>query len=161
MENKINKNTLGFTLIELIIVLAILGILAVVALQSMSTGNISKAQMTEGLNLGNSMKSAISQYIAKYGDFPDNTADAAGSIPLATDVNGEYVKQTSTKANKILVEFKTKDENPAITTELAGKKILLIGISSGISTRWDCKTEVSTEISPASCAADETELALD
>jgi|GEM_PF-7131536 len=156
-----NKSVQGFTLIELIIVLAILGILAVMALQSMSAGNISKAQMTEGLNLGNTMKAAISQYIAKHGDFPDNTASATGEIPIATDVNGEYVKQTSTKANKILIEFKSKTDNPAITADLAEKKILLTGVSSGISVRWDCKTEVSADVSPTSCTADQTGLALD
>lgn len=158
---KLNKNNSGFTLIELIIVLAILGILAVIALQSMSSGNISKAQMTEGLNLGNAMKTANSQYFAKHGDFPDNTSAAAGEVPISTEINGEYVKQASTKNNKILVEFKSKTDNPNITTEIASKKILLTGISSGVSTRWECKTEVSEDVSPTSCVSGQSGLVLD
>ncbi len=158
---KFNKNNSGFTLIELIIVLAILGILAVIALQSMSSDNISKAQMTEGLNLANSMKTANNQYFAKHGDFPDNTAGAVGEVPIATDISGEYVKQTSTKDNKILIEFKSKAENPSVTADIASKKILLTGISSGVSMRWECTTEISDDISPTSCTGDQSGLSLD
>jgi type IV pilus assembly protein PilA len=154
------KRQRGFTLVELIIVLAILGILAVIAMQSMSGGNITKAQFMEGFELGKSMKSANSEYYAKHGDYPDNTVAADGAIPVSTDVSGEYVAKVETQDNKILVTFKTQADNPSITSDLAGKLILLTGTSSGISTKWSCDTDVSSEISPTSCTGDQTGLSL-
>ncbi len=65
---KINVSR-GFTLIELMIVIAIIGILAAIAIPAYQNYTI-RSQVTEGLTLGDGWKTAISEYFATTGNWP-------------------------------------------------------------------------------------------
>ncbi len=88
----------GFTLIELMIVVAIIGILAAIAIPAYQNYTI-RAQVTEGLNLGDGMKTAISEYYANSGTMPVNTAALTGVIASI----GKYV--TGVNVNKGAIEI--------------------------------------------------------
>ena len=77
----------GFTLIELMIVVAIIGILAAIAIPAYQDYTI-RAQVTEGLNLMSDMKADIGQFYATEGTWPDLTELG---IAAATDKSGKYV----------------------------------------------------------------------
>jgi type IV pilus assembly protein PilA len=90
----------GFTLIELMIVIAIIGILAAIAIPAYQNYTI-RAQVTEGLSLAAGWKTAISEYYAQNGSFPQcsNTtnAGAAGCVSVSGASSGKYVSAVNSQ----------------------------------------------------------------
>ncbi|EMU0259375.1 pilin, partial [Neisseria gonorrhoeae] len=83
-------NTLqkGFTLIELMIVIAIVGILAAVALPAYQDYT-ARAQVSEAILLAEGQKSAVAGYCPNHGKWPENNGDA-GVASSPTDIKGKY-----------------------------------------------------------------------
>src|SRR5277367_3504163 len=82
----------GFTLIELMIVIAIIGILAAIAIPAYQNYVI-RSQVTEGLSLADSWKTAVGEFFASYGSFPSSysaTGDA-NDIAMPAASSGKYV----------------------------------------------------------------------
>ncbi len=77
----------GFTLIELMIVIAIIGILAAIAIPAYQNYTI-RAQVTEGLSLAAGWKTAISEYYAQNGAFPGCSSSAAAGLAGCVSVTG-------------------------------------------------------------------------
>ncbi|ENZ8765756.1 pilin, partial [Neisseria gonorrhoeae] len=88
-------NTLqkGFTLIELMIVIAIVGILAAVALPAYQDYT-ARAQVSEAILLAEGQKSAVTEYYLNHGEWPENN-DKAGVASSPTDIKGKYVKSVT------------------------------------------------------------------
>src|ERR1700677_3675390 len=72
----------GFTLIELMIVIAIIGILAAIAIPAYQNYTI-RSQVTEGLSLADGWKTSISEYYAQNGKFPSGAAVAPTAAQIA------------------------------------------------------------------------------
>src|ERR1700722_7746309 len=82
----------GFTLIELMIVIAIIGILAAIAIPAYQNYTI-RSQVTEGLSLADGWKTSISEFYAQHGSMP-GASDATGSatsIAVQGLTQGKYV----------------------------------------------------------------------
>ncbi|EMU2149796.1 pilin, partial [Neisseria gonorrhoeae] len=87
-------NTLqkGFTLIELMIVIAIVGILAAVALPAYQDYT-ARAQVSEAILLAEGQKSAVTEYYLNNGIWPANNGDAG--VASASDIKGKYVESVT------------------------------------------------------------------
>ncbi|HFC1942584.1 TPA: pilin, partial [Neisseria gonorrhoeae] len=109
-------NTLqkGFTLIELMIVIAIVGILAAVALPAYQDYT-ARAQVSEAILLAEGQKSAVTEYYPNHGEWPKDNASAG--VASSGEIKGKYV-QSVTVANGVV----TATMNPSgVNKEIQGK----------------------------------------
>src|SRR5258708_3611921 len=86
----------GFTLIELRMVVAIIGILAAIAIPAYQNYTI-RAQVTEGLTLGDGWKTAIAEYYANTGNWPAQANLAGTNVS-----NGKYESSVTVVTNGVI-----------------------------------------------------------
>lgn len=107
----------GFTLIELMIVIAIIGILAVIALPAYQDYT-ARAQISEAISLMEGQKSAVVEYYADKGAWPTGNTQAG----IATSIQGKYVEKVEVGGNGVITaEMKATDVNK----EIQGKTVSL------------------------------------
>ena len=135
----------GFTLIELMIVVAIIGILAAIAIPAYRVYVI-RAQVAEGLSLAQGYKTVLWDYYAQHGVFP--ASNTSGGAPSASSIQGNYVHSVNIANGLITITFGNK-ANPAIS----GKTLLLSGVAENGSLLWTCaRGTIGSAYLPDSCS---------
>ncbi len=136
----------GFTLIELMIVVAIIGILAAVALPAYQDYT-ARAQMTEAFTLASGQKATMSEYYTDKGAWPTNNSVAGAAA--ASDIKGKYVASVTIASNVVTAAMQSTGVNVGIK----GKTLSLTGTagSTAGSFEWTCTSTAENKFLPASC----------
>ena len=131
----------GFTLIELMIVVAIIAILAAIALPAYQDYT-RRSRVTEGLSLAGGSKTSVAEYYTSNTKWPGTNA-SAGLAPKS-QIKGNAVSEVEVLNGKITVKFNEKVEN--------GKTIVLSPSETSGSFAWDCKDgDVNPKYRPSEC----------
>ncbi|MBG8832672.1 pilin [Neisseria meningitidis] len=141
-------NTLqkGFTLIELMIVIAIVGILAAVALPAYQDYT-ARAQVSEAILLAEGQKSAVTEYYLNHGIWPSD--NSAAGVASSTDIKGKYVAGVKVEKGVITAQMASSNVN----NEIKGKKLSLWAKRQDGSVKWFCGQPVTRDKADADADA--------
>ena len=141
----------GFTLIELMIVVAIIGILAAIAIPAYQDYT-ARSQMSEAMSLAGGVRTAVAETWQTTGEFPDDN-DAAG-VSAATDITGTYVAQVAVGEDGVITA--TMRNAAPVNGAIRGATLILTpgaAADSVGSLEWTCGGSAAAKYYPASCRA--------
>jgi type IV pilus assembly protein PilA len=137
----------GFTLIELMIVVAIIAILAAIAIPAYQDYTI-RAQVTEGMSLSTGAKAAVWDFVSNTGHFPSNNASAG--LATAASIHGNYVSSVDVSAGTIVVAF----QGPKANDQIHNVALALSPVTNSGSIAWTCSgagTTLPGRFLPSAC----------
>ncbi len=143
----IQRRQQGFTLIELMIVVAIIGILAAIAIPAYQDYTI-RSQVSEGLNLAAGAKTAIAEFYNNTGRLPGSNASAG--LATAASIKGNYVDNVAIGSTGLVTITYGNKANAKIST----KTLLVSAVTNGGigSVQWTCKRgSIDSKYVPTNC----------
>ena len=135
--------TRGFTLIELMIVVAIIAILAAIAIPAYQDYTI-RAQVSDGLSLASGSKTAVAEYYQNRGAYP--TDNALAGVATSTSIRGNFVTQTNIANGVITVTYGYQ-----ANARISASTVTLTPTDRGGSTEWDCTSTIAPRYLPTQC----------
>ncbi|MDR6644518.1 type IV pilus assembly protein PilA [Luteibacter sp. 1214] len=135
----------GFTLIELMIVVAIIAILAALAIPAYQDYAI-RAQVSEGINLSTGAKTAVWDFFADKGRLPHSNESAG--LAAETSIGGKYVSAVRVTDGAVTVFYDSRGAN----SHVQSSAIMLSPITGAGAIAWVCKgSPMDSRYLPTAC----------
>ncbi|MGR5278113.1 pilin [Vibrio rotiferianus] len=144
-KRKIQK---GFTLIELMIVVAVIGVLAAIAIPQYQN-YVAKSELGSGLATITSIRTNVEDYVVTNGAFPDGTTAGQKPTDLGVIQPGNGTIRFVKAKGQLLLTFASTGNSPDVNSA----KIALVRTSGGT---WTCKSTLDAPLLPKSCTKDAT-----
>ncbi len=134
----------AFTLVEIMIVVAIIGILSVIAIPAYSDFTV-RSKVSEGLSLASGAKTSVMEYYMTQGKWPVNNTVAG--LPKAEKIQGDFVRSVSIHDNRVIVTF-----GDGAGEDLTGRELSMAADDKGGSIMWTCKgNDIENKYLPPNC----------
>lgn len=151
-----NKNNEGFTLIELMIVVAIVGILAAVAIPAYQN-YIARSEIAEGVELASGSRTMVIDYYSQTGTCPSNSAGSPTlGIPAANSISGSYTASVTLAGVGTSCTITSLMYTTGISSKIQGAQVVLTmtdqsGSAAVGSISWACTSSASQIVLPKAC----------
>ena len=140
----------GFTLIELMIIVAIIGILAAVAIPAYQN-YIARSELAEALSLTSGMKPAVVENYSMAGICPQNGTAGNYGMPGSSAISGQYVAKVEVGGFFPTCTIKATMQAAGINVNIQGATLTLKLTDNNGSISWTCTSSALQKFVPKSC----------
>lgn len=137
----------GFTLIELMIVIAIIAILSAIAI-TVYQDSTAKAQLSEAFSLGDGLKTSVAEYRHQTGACP---APGTGGIASPASYSGKYVASVTAGVQGANCTLTVQLRSNTIAPPLRGKQVVFRMDPQASTAQWSCTSNVGAVYLPQTC----------